>query len=124
MEGEKVDKRPTTDSEQAELASLDRGDKPVCVHGDKPGEDLSEMAVRAARLRGEGKESSAAPFGSESRAECWLCLCSLQGLGLEGSLSLSSASALPESGLQALCRAVFAHCSAVRLADPCVVQLG
>lgn len=95
----------------------------MCVQGDKPGEDRSEMAVRAARLRGEGKESSegSAPqgLGVSPGRECWLCLCSLQGLGLEGSLSLSSASALPEPG-PLLCRAVFAHCSAVRLA----VQLG
>lgn len=101
----------------------------MCVQGDKPGEDRSEMAaVRAARLRGEGKESSegSAPqgLGVSPGRECWLCLCSLQGLGLEGSLSLSSASALPEPGPQVLCRAVFAHCSAVRLADPCMVQLG
>lgn len=55
----------------------------MCVQGDKPGEDRSEMAVRAARLRGEGKESSE---GSARQGlgvnpgpgrECWLCLCSL-----------------------------------------------
>lgn len=58
MAGEKVEKRPTADSEQAEPASLGRGDKPVCADSDNPGKDRSEMAVRASRLRGEGKECS------------------------------------------------------------------
>lgn len=48
------------------------------------------MAVRATRLRGEGKASSEGRgpprgFGSESGLECWLC--SLQGLGLDDSAS-------------------------------------
>lgn len=30
----------------------------MCVHGDNPGKDRSEMAVHASRLRGEGEECS------------------------------------------------------------------
>lgn len=69
MEGEKVEKRPT--AEQAEPASLDRGTNLCVCTVTNPGEDRSEMAaVRAARLRGEGKESSEGTtgFGSESWA--------------------------------------------------------
>lgn len=84
MEGEKVEKRPT--AEQAEPASLDRGTNLCVCRVTNPGEDRSEMAaVRAARLRGEGKESSEGSasqgLGVSPGRECWLCLCSLQGTG-------------------------------------------